>query len=137
METNAKSTPVGKPLLHKDLSVKPRKEAWNYWTAVGMLSYLQGNSRPDMPMEVHQISRFCNNPMLSHERDIKRLRRYLLHTKKEGIIRNLDILKGLECYGDTNFASGWSLEVGDNADNVIYRTGMVIMFSSCPVYWRI
>ena len=29
MDTNAKSTPVGKPLLHKDLSVKPRKEACN------------------------------------------------------------------------------------------------------------
>ena len=25
VETNAKSTPVGKPLLHKDLSGKPRK----------------------------------------------------------------------------------------------------------------
>ena len=26
VETNVKSTPVGKPLLHKDLSGKPRKE---------------------------------------------------------------------------------------------------------------
>ena len=44
--TNSKSTPVGKPLLHKDLSGKPRKENWNYRTAVGMLTYLQGNSCP-------------------------------------------------------------------------------------------
>ena len=36
VETNAKSTPVGKPLLHKDLSGKPRKEIWNYSTDVGM-----------------------------------------------------------------------------------------------------
>ena len=46
VETNAKSTPVGKPLLHKYLSGKPRKETWNYRAAVGMMTYLQGNSRP-------------------------------------------------------------------------------------------
>ena len=29
MDTNEKLTPVGKPLLHKNLSGKPRKETWN------------------------------------------------------------------------------------------------------------
>ena len=29
MDTNAKSTPIGNPLLHKDLSGKSCKEAWN------------------------------------------------------------------------------------------------------------
>ena len=38
--TNSKSTPFGKPLLRIDLSGKPRKENWNYQTAVGMLTYL-------------------------------------------------------------------------------------------------
>ena len=46
VDTNAKSTPVGKHLLQKDLSGKPRKETWNYRTAVGMMTYLQGNTRP-------------------------------------------------------------------------------------------
>ena len=46
METNTKPTPVGKPLLHKYLAGKPHKEDWNYRTAVGMLTYLQANSRP-------------------------------------------------------------------------------------------
>ena len=54
--TNSKSTPVGKPLMHKDLSGKPRKEKWNYRTAVGMLTYLQGNNRPEMSMAVHQTA---------------------------------------------------------------------------------
>ena len=40
MKNNAKSTPVGNPLLHKDLSRKPRKEARNYETEVGTLNYL-------------------------------------------------------------------------------------------------
>ena len=86
IETNTKSTPVGKPLLHKDLSGKPRKETWNYRTAVGMMNYLQVNSRPEMSMSVHQTARFCNNPMISHEKAIKRLGRYLSHTRKEGIV---------------------------------------------------
>ena len=47
VDTNLESTPVGKPFLCKDLSVKPRKETWNYGTAVGMMTYLQGNSQPD------------------------------------------------------------------------------------------
>ena len=82
VETNAKSTPVGKPLLHKDLSGKPRKETWKYCTAVGMMTYLQGNSQPEILMAVHQTARFCNNPMLSLKKAIKRLGRYLIHTIK-------------------------------------------------------
>ena len=88
--TNSKSTPVGKTLLYKDLSGKPRKENWNYRTAVGMLTYLQGNSRPEMSMAVHQTARFSNNPMLLHEKALKRLGQYLLHIKRDGIIKNPD-----------------------------------------------
>ena len=82
MDTNTKLTPVRKPLLHKNLSGKPRKENWNYQTAVGMLTYLQGNIRPEMSMAVHQTVRFRKISMLSHEKAIKRLGRYLDHTKK-------------------------------------------------------
>ena len=73
MDTNAKSTPVGKPLLHKDLSGKLRKETWNYRTEVGMLTSLQGNSRPEMSMAVHQTARFSNSRMLLHEKAINSL----------------------------------------------------------------
>ena len=104
METNPKPTPVSKPLLHKDLAGKPRKEDWNYRTAVGMLSYLQANSRPEMSMAVHQTARFCNQPMLLHEKAIKQLGRYLYHTKREGIVYNPDTSKGLGSYVDADFA---------------------------------
>ena len=68
-----------------------------------MLNYSQGNSHPEMSMAVYQTARLYNNPMLSHEKYIERLGRYLLHTKKEGIIYNPDISKGLECYVDADF----------------------------------
>ena len=57
-------------------------------------------------MAVNQTARFCNKPMLTHEKDIKRLSRYLHHTKREGIVYNPDIKKGLECYVDADFAEG-------------------------------
>jgi hypothetical protein len=134
--TNPKATPVGKPVLNKDLEGKPRKEDWNYRTAVGMLTYLQANSRPEISMSVHQTARFCNDPKLSHEKAIKRLGRYLMHTNKEGIVYNPDTSKGLECYVDADFAGGYSPETAHDADNLLSRTGMVIMYANCPIYWR-
>jgi len=134
--TNSKATPVGKPLLNKDLEGKPRKLKWKYRTAVGMLTYLQGNSRPEISMAVHQTARFCNNPMLCHEQAIMRLGRYLLHTSDRGILYETDISKGLECYVDADFAGGWASADADDADNVMSRTGFIIMYANCPIYWR-
>ena len=40
VDSNSKTTPVGKPVLNKDLNGKPRKLSWKYRTVVGMLNYL-------------------------------------------------------------------------------------------------
>ena len=128
--TNSKSTPIGKSILHKDLSGKHCKENWNYRIAVGMLTHLKGNSRPEMSMAVHQTASFSNNPMLSYEKALKRLGRYLLHTKRDGTIYNPDTQKGLECYVDADFAGGWQQADSSNADNIIPRNGMVIMYAN-------
>ena len=71
--TNSKSTRVGKPPLNKYLSGKPRREEWNYQTAVVILTYSQGNSRPEMSITVNKTALFRKNPMLLHGKDIKQL----------------------------------------------------------------
>ena len=38
---------------------------------------------------------------------------------------------------DAYFAGGWSREVDEDADNVMSRIGMIIMYTNYPVYWRI
>ena len=90
------TTPVAKGLLHRDLDGKLRKLSWKYRTAVGMISYLQVHTRPDISMPVHQTSRFCNNPMLFQEKSVMRIGRYLLGTKTRGIIYKPDKSRGLE-----------------------------------------
>ena len=132
---NTKRSPVGKPLLNKDLDGKPRKLKWKYRTAVGMLSYLQANTRPEISMATHQTARFCNDPKLSHEQAIMRIGRYLLGTRDRGIVYEPDRSKGLECYVDADFAGGWSLENSHDPDNVLSRMGYVIYYAGCPVYW--
>ena len=68
---NSKATPAIRPLLNKDLKGEPRRNTWNYRTAIGMLTYLQGTTRPDISMAVHQCARFSVSPMLSNERALK------------------------------------------------------------------
>ena len=107
-DTNSTSTAVAKGLLHRNLNGKGQKYTWTYCTAVGMLSYLQNTSCLEILMAVHQTARFSNNPTLSHKKSIMRIGKYLLDMRKRGIIYKPDKSKGLECYVDANFVSGWS-----------------------------
>ena len=83
------------------------------------MSHLQGHTRPDISISVYQTSRFCNNPIICHEKAVMRLGRYLLGTRKRGIIYRPDKSKGLECYVDADFAGGWTQADSDNTENVL------------------
>jgi hypothetical protein len=132
---NPRPTPAVKPVLSKDTQGDPRKHDWNYRQAVGMLTYLQSTSRPDISMAVHQCARFCIDPKLSHERAIYRIGKYLQGTKDKGIMLKPDYNKGLECFVDADFAGGWNKNEADGADSVLSRTGYVIMYAGCPIIW--
>jgi hypothetical protein len=133
--TKGKNTPVGKPLLCRDLNGLPRKHLWKYRSAVGMLSYLTNSIRPEIAMAVHQVSRFSNNPMLSHEKAVMRIGKYLVDQPDKGITYKVDKTKGLEVYVDADFAGGWDLSDADNAQNVMSRTGFIICYANCPIVW--
>ena len=109
-KTNEKLTPVGKPLLNKDLFGVPRKYDWEYRGAIGMLTYLTGSVRPDIAMATHQCARFSVNPMRSHEQAVMRISRYLLSTKEKGMIYRPDSNRGIEVFVDADFAGGWDPE---------------------------
>ena len=72
-KTNKKLSPVGRPLSNKDLNRVPRKYTWDYWAAIGMLTYLTGNVHPDIAMAVHQCTWFSVFPMRLHEQAVMRI----------------------------------------------------------------
>ncbi len=134
--TNEKLTPVGKPLLNKDLDGVPQKYDWDYCGTIGMLTYLTGSVRPDIAMAVHQCARFSTNPMRLHEQAVIRIGRYLLSTRKKGMINKPDLMKGIEVYVDADFARGWDPADSMNAGNMYSRTRCVIWYAGCPIYWQ-
>ena len=86
-------------------------------------------------MATHQCARFNNAPMLCHERAIKRICKYLLGTMDKGMIFRPDMARGLECHVDADFAGGWSSGDTQNPEMVLSRTGFVISYAGCPIYW--
>ena len=134
--TNIRPTPVVGPLLSRDLDGPDRQQDWNYRTLTGMLGYLQQTTRPDISMATHQCARFNAYPKLCHEKAIKRICRYLLGTKDNGIIFKPDSSKGLECYVDADFAGGWSSGDCTNPEMVLSRTGFLISYAGCPIFWK-
>ena len=132
---HSKTTPVTKPLLHKDKDADPRVRKWNYRAAVGMLNYLQASTRPDISMAVHQCARFCIDPKVTHERAIMRIGKYLLSTKERGIKFTPNKDRGMECYVDADFAGSWDKADSGNPENVLSRTGYILYYYGCPVIW--
>ncbi len=133
--TNERKTPVVYPLLSHDKSGPERKHDWKYRTLTGMLGYLQQTSRPDISMATHQCARFNANPKLCHERAIKRICKYLLGSRDKGIIFRPDPSKGLKFYADEDFSGGWTTGEVSNPESFLLRTGFIISYSGCPIFW--
>ena len=89
--------------LNKDRNGKPREQKWNYISAVVCLYYIQAMIRPYITMAAQQGARFCNDPHKYHKESLKRILKYLLKKKEQGITLRLDKTKGLECHVDEDW----------------------------------
>lgn len=130
--SNPKDIPVVKPLLQRDDKSKPLKKKIYYIFLNGMLSYLIG-TRPEICMAVNQTSKFCSNLKTYYYNALKRIIKYLIGTKEKGIILKPDILKGLECYVDADFAGDFDKNCEDDPSNVLSRTSYIIKYTNCPI----
>ena len=135
---SAKSPAVSGTVLTKDEDGGKRLESWNYRSVIGMLNYLVNCSHPEMSFAVHQCARFCNDPKRSHEQAVKRILRYLLHTKRigeQGIVFKPDRNKSIDTYVDASFAGEWNTAWSDEPSSVMSRTGYIILYANCPIIW--
>jgi hypothetical protein len=129
-------TPAATTCVGADLGGKNRDKNWNYASVVGMLLYLAGNTRPDIAFAVHQAARFSHKPMKVHEDAVKRIVRYLIGTKDEGLCFGTDSSLNLEAYADADFAGLWGVEQPNDATCVKSRTGYLIRLGGCPLVWK-
>eukprot|EP00957_Ditylum_brightwellii_P188383 14341353-Ditylum_brightwellii.AAC.1 len=83
-------------------------------------------------MGVHQCARFTNQPTLSHERALRRIIKYLSTTADRRIVYDPNPDLGIQCYVDADFAGSLSKADADKPENVMSRTGFVIMYAGCP-----
>ena len=134
-DANPKQTPATTIPLPKDTDGEGPEGLFNYASVVGMMLYLQGNTRPDISFAVNQCARFSANPRKSHEVALKHIGRYLKGTKNQGLIMRIDSMTSLNCWCDADFAGLWKVEDSQDSASVKSRTGFIFTLGSCPILW--
>jgi hypothetical protein len=74
-------------------------------------------------------------PKLIHEHALKRVARYLLATRNQGLILRPDVTQGFHCYVDADWAGNWNKDFQDDPSCVQSRTGFLITYAGCPIIW--
>jgi hypothetical protein len=133
-EPAVQTPPTAIPLT-KDATGDPPAETFSHPSVIGMLGYLQGNSRPDITYVVSSAARFTHFPKRSHEEALKRIVRYLKGTMNEGLVLRPSDSLDVDCYVDADFAGLWPHEDKLDSTCVKSRTGLTICVSNCPVIW--
>ena len=114
--------------------IPPNEAPFDYRSLIGQLNYLAATTRPDISFAVHQCARFCANPKKVHYTAAKRIVRYLAGTADKGMILDRQAPE-IECYADADFAGAWDRTDTEDPTNVKSRTGFIIKFANCPIYW--
>jgi hypothetical protein len=130
--SKGKDTPADS-ILYADKEGPPHRDTWNYRSVIGKLNYIANNTRPDISMAIHQCAHFSSSPRAIHELAVKRIIHYLFATKTKGLTLHLTTDLTLDMYLDSDFAGMWHKEHAHLRDNVLSRTGYVILFGGCPM----
>jgi Reverse transcriptase (RNA-dependent DNA polymerase) len=138
------NTPKSMPtpaLLTKLIGLDPHGEPFNYpWhfrSLIGKLNFLEKSTRADISYPVHQCARFMENPKQSHGIAIKRIGRYLLETRGEGLIIKPDKKHSFTSYVDADFCGNWDKRIAaEDPDTAKSRTGFLNKYASVPIYWQ-
>ena len=108
-------------------------EAKRDWTnscpsVIGMMLYLESNTRQDISFAVHQCDRFTHNKNSSHETSVKRVCWYLQVKKDNGLVFNPSKEVVVGYYAEADFAGLWGHENPQDPFCARSRTGFVGTF---------
>ena len=112
-----------------------RNRPKSYASVIGMMLYLESNTRPDIYFCVHQCAQFTHNTKASHNTAVNRIFRYLQGTQYNGLVFNPYKKLVVYCYVDADFAGLW---VHENLQDPICarsRTVFVMTFSNFRLLW--
>ena len=105
-------------------------DATLYKSAVGMLLYLSGWTRPDIAFAVSNVARFCSRPTKEHWVAVKRILKYLKGTANYGLlyIKKDDANRVIVGFSDAD----WAGDANDRKST----SGYLFMVSGAPVSWK-
>ena len=135
--SNSKKTPsTTTSLLHKDSDGPEMTPDFHYRSVIGKLNFLEKSTCPNISISVHQCARFSENPRKSYAEAVKRLGRYLLHTRDKGLIIRPSNLWQFDCWVDADFAGNWR-KCDAHVDPMTSksRSGWLVCFAGAPISW--
>ena len=106
-------------------------DATLYKSAVGMLLYLSGWTRPDIAFAVSNVARFCSRPTKEHWVAVKCILKYLKGTANYGLLytKKDDANRVIVGFSDADWAG--------NANDRKSTSGYLFMVSGAPVSWKL
>ena len=98
-----------------------------YREAIGSLMYLMVGTRPDLAYCIGTLAKYVERPTELHWAAVKRVMRYVLHTKELGLVYGGTALEAPEVYVDADWA-------GDHETRKS-MSGFVAVMSGAAVAW--
>ena len=134
--TGTKKTPASPAVkLNRDTHGESMKDEWSYRAIIGKMNFIEKSTRPDIAYAVHQCARFSSDPKESHATAVKRIGKYLLATKDEGMILNPKN-HSFDCWVDADFVGNWDRVYADvDPGTAKSRAGYIITYGACPIVW--
>ena len=118
------STPMDPTI---DLGLSDTAITEPYREAIGSLMYLMVGTRPDLAYCIGTLAKYVESPNQTHWGAVKRVIRYVIHTKEYGLVYSGATLQAPEVYVDADWA-------GDHETRKS-MSGFVAMMSGAAVAW--
>ena len=127
-------TKVDAPLGTDDNGYETKRYWINsYDSAIGMMLYLESNTRTDILFSVNHCYWFTHNTKASLDMSVKIICRYLQGNKDNGLVFNPSKKLVMDYYADAYFAGLWEHENPQDPICESSRTGFVVTFDNFPL----